>query len=190
LRRNLARDYGWLQRLVPSLRPERSASVKASIAELAEKYFKLVRFARSIDAATTQSMETLLENSARLGIVVSEIETVLHAPTFANRVQSYRFLESQIAAEENPAQRAALEERRQPLHEEVSAYFALEEKHAALTNKLVALQSLFNRLLGRLLVYQVAIDRESQELLVTSMRTLKEDVALSREIEAELARLS
>ena len=190
LRRNLARDYGWLQRLVPSLRLERSAAVKASIAELAEKYFKLVRFARSIDAATTQSMETLLENSARLGIVVSEIETVLQAPTFANRVQSYRFLESQITAEEDPAQRAALEERRQPLHEEVSAYFALEEKHGALTNKLVALQSLFNRLLGRLLVYQVAIDRESQQLLVTSMRTLKEDVALSREIEAELARLS
>ena len=190
VRRSLARDYGWLQRLVPSLGPERSAAVKASVAELVEKYFKLVRFARSIDAATTQSMETLLENSARLGMVVSEIETVLHAPTFASRMQSYRFLENQIDTEDDPVQRAALEERRQPLHEEISAYVALEEKHSALTNKLVALQSLFNRLLGRLLVYQVSIDRESQDLLASNLRALKEDLVLSREVGAELARLS
>ncbi|MFI5365281.1 MAG: protein kinase [Candidatus Binatia bacterium] len=187
--RNLTRDYEWLRRLVPLLTPERSESCKVLVAQLAEKYLKLVRFARNVDAATAQALETLVENGARLAAVVSEIETALQATAFAERLQRYAFLESQVRADEDPTQRAALTERRQRLREEVASYLAVEEKYGALLNKLVALQALFNRLLGRLLVFHAPIDRAGQDLLISHIRQLKEDLTVSREVQAELARL-
>jgi serine/threonine protein kinase len=188
LRRNLTRDYGWLRRLVPLLEPGRSESIKVFVAELTEKYFKLALFARAIDAATTPALEALVENAARLGAVVSEIEIALRRPAFAERLQRYAFLENQLRAEGDAARRAALAEQQQVLREEVSAYFALEEKYSALVNKLVALQAFFNRLLGRLLAFQGPIDRQSQDLLVSNIRALKDDLAASREVQTELAR--
>lgn len=189
LRRRLTRDYGWLRRLVPCLTPERSAAMKVFVAQLTEKYYKLQRFGLNIDRGTTDTLESLLESSARLATVVSEIEMALQAPVFTARLQRYASLEQQVRSEDDPAQRAALMERCQALHEEVTAYCRLEERHGELNNRLVALQALFNRLLGRVLVFHAPVDRATRDLLMSSRRTLADDLVLSREINAELVRL-
>ncbi|HVM96999.1 MAG TPA: hypothetical protein VMT89_11445, partial [Candidatus Acidoferrales bacterium] len=182
------REVAWLQRLVPSLTSARSDETKAFVAELVEKYDRLVRFARAIDAPTAQSLEQLLVQAAQLASLIGEIETALRAPIFAERAQRYAFVENQLRVEQDPQERSALTTRAAALHDEVAAFCALEEKCAALTGTQVAVHAFFNRLVGRLLVYHAPIDKESRDRLTTYTKALRDDLEVSREVQAEIER--
>jgi hypothetical protein len=188
VRRGVPRDYEWLKRLVPHLTPSRSESVKVVVAQLAAKYFTLLRYTRSVDAATARQLETLLENAARLGSMLCEIEAVLRAPASVARLQRYADLDRQIATGVDSTRGVELRQERDTLRDEVHAHCALEEKCEALGNRLVAVHALFNRLLARLLVFQGRVDRETSDLLTDSVVLLERDLDISRQVQADLAR--
>jgi hypothetical protein len=148
----------------------------------------LLRYTRSVDAATARQLETLLENAARLGSMLCEIEAVLRAPASVARLQRYADLDRQIATGVDSTRGVELRQERDTLRDEVHAHCALEEKCEALGNRLVAVHALFNRLLARLLVFQGRVDRETSDLLTDSVVLLERDLDISRQVQADLAR--
>src|SRR5262249_534237 len=113
-----SRDGEWLAGIAPFLTAERTEAMRAFVAQLAEKDFKLVRFARAIDPGTAQSLGSMLQSGARLAVAVSEIETSLRNPIFAERAQRYASLSNQVRHEDDPKHRDALEERLGGLRQE------------------------------------------------------------------------
>jgi tRNA A-37 threonylcarbamoyl transferase component Bud32 len=177
--------YAWVARLVPFFGPERTDAAKAFVAELIESYLKLRKFGRDIDPAVNETLQHVIGSAAQLAAVASEIQVGLQAPAWVQRIQRYAALarSNSLCEAEEEADSAAL-------RVEVCAYYALEEKHATIANKLIYLRALFNNLVGRVLVLRSAIDDENRADLDGWIRTLADDLMLSRQVQQELERLA
>jgi hypothetical protein len=98
-------------------------------------------------------------------------------------------LGERLAFESSPARRRMLAHQREVAADTLRRFGALEERAAALTNRLIYLQYVFNTLLGQALVRHAPLDEPALAQLEGAVDALNNDLAVSHEVEAELARL-
>jgi eukaryotic-like serine/threonine-protein kinase len=189
LTRNVAREYGWLQRLAPRLKAERTETMQLFVSSLIEKYLLLRKFAPSLDADLRAALQQVVERATELADAVSEIEIALGSPCFVARSQEYARLACDGDGELDSAVGQDGKVRYDRLVAQMEAYYAIEEKYAALTNRLIQLQYVFNRLVGNELALRSPVDEQSRAILSDCAANLRADLAVSREVQAELDRL-
>jgi tRNA A-37 threonylcarbamoyl transferase component Bud32 len=175
----------WLHDLLPYLTPVRTDAMKGCVAHVIEQYLKVSRFGHGLTDASDATLRQLVEASAKLACVLSEIERALGAPRFAEMAQRYAAFERDV-----PIADASSAPTRDLLAAELAAYYTAEEKYCGLANRLAQLQALLNRVVGRSVVLRTYMDDSLRAALSEHVRGLARDLEVSRMVHAELGRLA
>jgi cell division protein FtsB len=142
----------------------------------------------ALDAGLRGALQRVLRGAAEVACLAAEIHARLDAATLARLATAWTSLADQVQAEDVPARRQALERRRSAIAAQLEAAAALQDAYERLLNRLTRLQCVFNALLGKALVLNVPLAAEDVETLEASLQTLREDLAVGRQVHAELGR--
>jgi serine/threonine protein kinase len=181
-------DAGWLTELLPFFKADASAALKRLVAQMVEKYVLLMRFGNHAVVDVRSTLERILVGAAGVAEIMAEVETHLDETHLAQLSATLDALRQRRRRERDPERAAALGVDADTLAEEIRQLTGLEERYSALTNKLVHLQSVFNTLLGRVVVLRGAVDAVETEMLQRCTEALDGDLRLSRALHAELER--
>ncbi len=177
LARRLAHDHGWMEHLLPWLKPQRTEEMKACVASLVERYLLLQRLVAQLSGEVRLALEKILESAAELGAMCSEVSEALGSAALADRARAY------VDAADDADVDGARQERAGGA---LRAHYLLEEKVTALHNRLIFLHYVFNRLVGRALAQQAPLDQSATDMLAECVRGLERDLPLAREVCKEI----
>ncbi len=184
VRARLSAECGWLRELAPVA----AGAAGESVAQMIEKYLLLARGGVALDAGLRGALQRVLRGAAEVACLAAEIHARLDAATLARLATAWTSLADQVQAEDVPARRQALERRRSAIGGELEAAATLQDAYERLLNRLTRLQCVFNALLGKALVLNVPLAAQDVETLEASLQTLREDLAVGRQVHAELGR--
>lgn len=190
LAQHLNRRFGWLDRLREFVPSGRTPAMTAFMAALVEKYVVLVKFGQSLDEETRERMQRVVEGAAAVALAVSELDALLAGPLWAERARQLAGLTATLERTDEAAERARLAGRRDELAAAMRAYYALEDRTADLTGRLVSLNALLNRLAAQAVVLAGPADEACRAALAERVENLAADLRIGREVRAELERLA
>lgn len=180
------RDYEWMRALAPVFATPLTESARSFLAEMVEKYHMLLRFSDGMHESTGAVLEPLLERAARVAVQVSEVDRCLDDPRFATLAADYPGRMGNVEGDTDPNRRAWLTMQREATRSILETRAALEDRRAALVNRLIYLQYLFNRMLGRVLVLRSPFDQQDLELIATCSEDLLRELSVARRVHQEL----
>jgi len=190
LQQHVATEYDWIKEVIPSTAAERDPPTQQFLAQLIEKYVLIVKRGPGVEASIRQALQDVLRTAARVAHVAAEIDHALKAPALVRQTAAYTALSEQAESETDPHRKAQLRQRRDAFAARLQDSYGLEDKYAALMNKLIRLHYVFNTLLGKALVSRLPLDAADAQLLADCLHSLRDDVKIRREVEAELAKVA
>jgi tRNA A-37 threonylcarbamoyl transferase component Bud32 len=164
-----------------TLTPERDEGTRALVTGLVEQFLLLQRRASQFEPALRANVRDTVLAAARLAALLSEVRGALADAPLAQRVQ--RCLGVLREAEGVP------DEQRGAAEETLRAYYELEERAAGLQNRLIVVQALFARSVGRLLVHSQPLDDATRDALAERSAQLATDLDVARQVQRELEAL-
>lgn len=180
------REYEWMRALAPVLAAPLTESARSFIAQMVEKYCTLLRFGDGIHGSTGAGLEQLLERTALVAAQVSEVDRCLDEPRFAALAADYAGGVRDVEWETDSTRRADLRLRREAARAILEARNALEDRRTALVNRLIYLQYVFNRMLGRALVLRSPFDQQDFDLIASCSEDLLRELSIARQVHQEL----
>jgi len=186
----VAAEFGWVKELIAAKAAGDSDPLQLFLSQLIEKYLLLLKAGMQMDAALKQALQQVMRGAARVVGLVAEIERTLSAAPLLQQANEYAAVTQQLHAEADTDRTRQLRQRRATLAAALEQSSALEDQYSALMNKLIHLQSVFNTLVGKALVFRNAFDASDVDLLEGCLHSLREDVTIAREVDAELSRVA
>lgn len=186
----LEREHQWLKELAGRTKAGADDPTQQFLSQMLEKYLLLVRSTSNVPGDIKNSLQQVLLNAARLARVAAEIDARLNAPALARHTAAYQALTGEIESETDPVRRDQLRHRRQAVASKLEQSSALGDQHAALMNKLIYLQYVFNTLLGKVVVSRLPLESYDADLLDGCLRSLREEVGIRRQVETELSKVA
>ena len=168
-------DLGDLRLALP---PNRPPEARALIASLVERLLLLERRGPRLDPSLRAAMRDAVVGAANLVVLLSETEAQLAAPEVAQRIQHCLAVGREATAEDDAA--AAT----------LRAYYEIEERLEALHNRVIALQELFTRAVGRALVLRQPLEEAARSALADNAARLGDDLGIARAVQRELGALA
>lgn len=182
----------WLHTLIKPSDAAVDHNSSLLLSQFIEKYYLLVHgeTAGRIAGDVDHRLKEVLRVLAQTAEVLAEIEPLLASAERQDLANEMSLLGERLMFEASPARRRLLERQRAATAERLRRFAALEDDAAALTNRLIRLQYVFNTLLGHALVRRAPLDETALEQLEGAVGALRDDLAVAREVDAELGRLS
>jgi len=182
-------EHAWLRALLRPPADSAAPNSRLLLSQFIDKYFLLLHADALPGSELRGDLIGILRSLAQTADLLAAIEPVLAGPTRPQLAAEYGDLGERLAIEREPSRRGSLERARHAVAEKLRHFSDLEDRAAALTNRLIYLQYVFNTLLGRAVVLRAPLDAAALEVLEEAAAALRSDLAVSREVEAELARL-